>query len=71
MFVNKMVDNTTRPTPTLNVGLVIGQTGFKIHRGSHTLQSTSHTLSKINDIGRGTVKCFPNIIQSTSNGGAK
>jgi hypothetical protein len=55
----------------LNMWLVICQSRFKIGGGAFSLQITSHTMGKINNILRSTRERLTNIIRPTSGGGTK
>jgi predicted phosphatase len=62
MRINKVIGYTIRSFLVLNMRLVICQSRYKISGGADSLQITSHTKGKINNILRSTRKRLTSII---------
>ena len=71
MHIYEVINHTTCSTPIFYMRLVISQSRLKIMGRTHTLQTTSRTLSQVNHIQRCTCQGLTNTKQPTSRGRTK
>ena len=65
MIIQEVINYTTGSPIMFDVRLVIGKSSFKINSRTHSLQTTSNTSGKINNLIGGASEKFPNLKYSS------
>ena len=65
MIIQEVINNTTGSPIMFDMRLVIGKSSFKINSRTHSLQTTSNTSGKINNLIGGASEKFPNLKYSS------